>query len=64
MEPVYEELPGWDEDITGIREYDNLPDNAKRYVERISELVGAPIATVSVGPDREQTIILQDIWNG
>lgn len=64
MEPVYEELPGWDEDITGIREYDNLPDNAQRYVERISKLVGAPIATVSVGPDREQTIILQDIWNG
>lgn len=63
MTPVYETLPGWSEDITHIQQYDQLPTNAKRYVERISELVGAPIATVSVGPDRSQTLILDSIWD-
>ncbi|WP_198439591.1 adenylosuccinate synthase [Aerococcus urinae] len=61
-QPIYESLPGWEEDITGCQDFDQLPENAKTYVRRISEIVGAPIATVSVGPDRTQTLILDNIW--
>lgn len=60
--PIYEELPGWTEDITQCRSLSELPQNAQNYVRRISELVGAKIATLSVGPDRNQTIILDSIW--
>lgn len=60
--PVYEELPGWDEDITKAQSWDDLPTNAQNYLKRISELSRTPLGTVSVGPDREQTIILHDIW--
>ena len=56
VEPVYETLPGWSEDITGVRKFADLPINAQNYVKRISELVGKPVELVSVGPDREQTI--------
>lgn len=61
--PVYEELPGWSEDITACKTLEELPDNARRYVERVGKLVGVNIATFSVGPDRNQTNILEDIWN-
>ena len=56
-EPVYEELDGWWDDITKINSYDRLPNNAKRYLRRIEELLGVPISIVSVGPKREQTIV-------
>jgi adenylosuccinate synthase len=56
LEPVYETLPGWKEDISGARAYDALPENMKRYVARIEELVGAPATWISVGPGREETI--------
>lgn len=56
-EPVYEEMDGWSEDISGIREFDKLPENCKKYIERIEELCGVKIATVGVGPDREQNIV-------
>ena len=62
-EPVYEELPGWTEDITGCRTLDELPIEAQNYVRRISELVGLKISTFSVGPDRNQTNILEDVWD-
>ena len=55
-EPVYEMLPGWKEELTGVRRYDDLPDNARRYLARIGELLGRPVTVVSVGPDRAQTI--------
>ncbi|KOO48298.1 adenylosuccinate synthase [Viridibacillus arvi] len=61
-EPVYEELPGWSEDVTGCRTLEELPVNARRYVERVSELAGIQIATFSVGPDRDQTNVLVDVW--
>ena len=61
-EPVYEELPGWSEDITGCRTLDELPIEAQNYVRRVSELVGVKISTFSVGPDRNQTNILEDVW--
>ncbi|MNE66150.1 Adenylosuccinate synthetase [compost metagenome] len=54
-EAVYEELPGWSEDITGVRRLEDLPATTRRYVERVSELTGIPIAIFSVGRNREQT---------
>lgn len=62
VEPVYEELPGWKTDISGCKSYDELPENARYYVERISQLVGVPLGIVSVGPDRSQTIVLHDVF--
>jgi adenylosuccinate synthase len=59
--PVYETLQGWDEDISQIKQWNELPLNARTYVERIEQLVGAPINLVSVGPDRNQTIIRKPI---
>ena len=61
--PVYEELPGWNEDITGVRSLDELPENARKYVERILELTGIQLMTFSVGPAREQTNIVNEIWS-
>ena len=61
-EPVYEELPGWTEDITGCCKLEELPIEAQNYVRRVSELVGVKISTFSVGPDRNQTNILEDVW--
>ncbi|MEO0414375.1 MAG: adenylosuccinate synthase [Verrucomicrobiota bacterium] len=55
--PVFETLPGWQEDTTGCRSYDELPDNAKAYLARIEELTGVPVSIVGVGPSRDQTII-------
>jgi len=56
LEPVYETHKGWNEDITGIKEYSKLPENCKKYLARLEELLEVPISIVSVGPDREQTI--------
>ncbi|MBT8895423.1 adenylosuccinate synthase [Lactobacillus delbrueckii subsp. bulgaricus] len=61
-QPVYEELPAWEEDITGAKSWEDLPEKAQAFVKRISEITGIPVVTVSVGPDREQTIVLQDPW--
>ena len=60
--PVYEELPAWKEDITGAKTWSDLPENAQKFLNRVSELVDIPLVTVSVGPDREQTIVLQNPW--
>ena len=61
-EPVYEELPGWTEDITGCRSLSELPENARHYLERVSQLSGIPLSVFSVGPDRTQTNIVQSVW--
>ncbi|CAH1851807.1 adenylosuccinate synthase [Convivina praedatoris] len=61
--PIYEELPGWDEDITDCQTIDDLPVNARHYLERVSELVGLPLDTFAVGPDREQTHVLKNVWD-
>jgi adenylosuccinate synthase len=58
-EPLYEELPGWSGTTFGVRTWDGLPPQARRYLERLSELVGAPIDMVSTGPDRDETILLR-----
>lgn len=60
--PVYEELPGWQEDITACKTIEELPENARKYLHRISELVGVRISTFSVGPDRSQTNVLESVW--
>ncbi|MFM1653514.1 adenylosuccinate synthase [Brevibacillus sp. B_LB10_24] len=62
-EPVYEELPGWTEDITGIRNINDLPENARHYVERITQLTGVPLSIFSVGPDREQTVVVRGVYS-
>jgi adenylosuccinate synthase len=59
VQPVYESLPGWTEEITACRTMDQLPAHARGYLRRVSELVGRPIEMVSVGPDREQTILAE-----
>jgi adenylosuccinate synthase len=55
-EPVYEELPGWSEDISGARSFGDLPETCQAYVHRIEELSGVPVTLVSVGPSRDQTV--------
>lgn len=58
-EPIYEELPGWQESTLGITSFDKLPKNAQRYLLRLEELAGVPIDIISTGPDRVETMILR-----
>jgi adenylosuccinate synthase len=64
IEPVYEELPGWQESTVGITDYSALPLNARKYLERLQALVEVPIDIISTGPDRDQTIILRHPFEG
>jgi adenylosuccinate synthase len=57
--PIFETFPGWTETTAGITEWDKLPLNARRYLERVQEVAGTPIAMVSTGPDRDHTIVLK-----
>jgi|TARA_B100001971_G_C18231046_1_gene563924 adenylosuccinate synthase len=58
-EPVYEELSGWKEKLDGMNDFNELPENAKKYIKRIEELIEVPVCIVSIGPGRDQTIILR-----
>ena len=58
VEPVYETFPGWKTDTSSIRTYDALPAGARKYLERMAEVTGIALGIVSVGPSREQTIVL------
>jgi adenylosuccinate synthase len=58
-EPVYEEFAGWSQSTFGIKSFDELPKNAQLYLRRLEVLVGAPIAIISTGPDRIETIVLK-----
>ncbi len=62
-EPVWEEMDGWDEPLTSARKLSELPSNARRYVDRLEKIVGAEIILVSVGPGREETIVLRNPFN-
>lgn len=62
IRPVYEDLPGWTESTAGARALGDLPAAARNYIARIEQAVGAPIAAISTGPDREETIILEEIF--
>ena len=63
-QPVYEELPGWKQDISHVRSLGNLPAEARQYVRRIEQIIGAEIDMISVGPEREQAIVTRDIFGG
>ena len=58
--PIYETVAGWEGSTIGITAWDQLPLNARRYIERIAEVVGVGVDIVSTGPDRTETIILRD----
>ena len=60
-EPIYEEVPGWEEDTSGVRLFEDLPAEAQAYVRRLEGLIGCPIAIVSVGPERDQAIIVKPV---
>ncbi|GKQ56797.1 MAG: adenylosuccinate synthase [Sphaerotilus natans] len=62
--PVYETFPGWTETTFGVTSWDALPLNARRYLERVQEFIGAPIDMVSTGPDRDHTILLRHPYKG
>ena len=61
LSPVYEDLPGWQESTAGAQDFADLPENAQSYIRRIEDLVGAPVAMISTGPDRHDTIVLKEI---
>lgn len=61
-EAIYEEMPGWTEDLTGISAYDQLPLAARQYVERIEKITGVPVTMLAVGPGRDQTIVRGQIF--
>lgn len=58
--PVYETMPGWSESTVGVTKFEDLPENARKYIRRLEELAGVPVAIISTGPEREQTIMLID----
>lgn len=59
VEPIYEEMPGWQQPTSDMRTYEQLPEEAQNYLARITSLAGAPMSILSLGPDRNQTILLQ-----
>ncbi|MFI7615372.1 adenylosuccinate synthase [Nonomuraea terrae] len=59
--PIYEELPGWQDDITGAKSFDDLPRNAQAYVRALEEMSGAPISAIGVGPGRDQTLVIRSL---
>ncbi|MEP5764692.1 MAG: adenylosuccinate synthase [Halieaceae bacterium] len=64
LEPVYEQVPGWSESTIGVQRLEDLPENARAYIRRIEEAVGAPIDIISTGPDRVETIVLRHPFDG
>ncbi len=63
VKPIYKTLPGWNEDLTCIERYEDLPTNTKNYIQTIEQILELPITIVSVGPNRKQTIVRQSLWN-
>ncbi|MDT8310113.1 MAG: adenylosuccinate synthase [Methylophaga sp.] len=61
-EPVYIDMPGWQESTSGITDFDKLPENARNYIVKVEELAGVPIDIISTGPDRVETIIRRDLF--
>ena len=59
-EPIYETMQGWDEDITGVDKFEDLPSNAQKYIKAIEDFIGVPITFISVGPERNQNIIISN----
>ena len=63
-EPVYEDMPGWSGSTVGVKRYEELPLEARRYLERIAEICEVPVDMVSTGPDRDETIVLRHPFEG
>ena len=63
-EPIYETFPGWEGTTFGLTKWDDLPANARAYLECVQRLIGAPIDMVSTGPDRDHTILLRHPYKG
>jgi adenylosuccinate synthase len=61
-EPVLKTFPGWKESIKNVRSYQDLPENARAYIEFIEEFVDTPVDIISLGPDREQTFLRKKLW--
>lgn len=61
--PIYEMLPGWNADITGCRTFEDLPENAKRYIEFVEKQIGARVSVIGVGPGRDEVIVRHDLLN-
>ncbi len=61
VKPILETLPGWQQDVTGVRRIEDLPAGARSYLDRVAELVGRPVGIVSVGPKRDETMFVKDI---
>ena len=59
-QPIYEKMGGWTQSTVGVTRYDDLPANARRYLERIEQVTGVPIAMVSTSPDRDHTILMRN----
>jgi adenylosuccinate synthase len=59
--PVYEQFPGWWEDISGARTLDDLPANARSYVQAVEAMSGARISTIGVGPGRDESVVVHDL---
>ncbi|MGI5284958.1 adenylosuccinate synthase [Nonomuraea polychroma] len=59
--PIYEEFPGWQEDITSAKSFDDLPPNAQAYVRTLEEMAGAPVSAIGVGPGRDQTVVVRSL---
>ncbi|RVX46344.1 adenylosuccinate synthetase [Nonomuraea polychroma] len=59
--PIYEEFPGWQEDITSAKSFDDLPPNAQAYVRVLEEMAGAPVSAIGVGPGRDQTVVVRSL---
>ena len=62
--PIYQEFPGWDEDISGVRRFEDLPKTAQEYVLAIEAMSGSRISAIGVGPDREAIVVRHDLVNG
>ncbi len=60
VKPIYETMQGWDEKLAGVRTFEDMPENAKRYVRRVEEISGVPVICISVGADRGETVLLQN----
>ena len=63
-EPVFEELEGWTQSTSGVRSFKDINANAIKYVRRIEELIGAPVALLSTSPERDDTILMHDPFQG
>ncbi len=64
LSPIYEELPGWQSDVSNVRSLGALPAEARQFVRRIEQLLGAPVDMISVGPERDQAIVTRDVFGG